>query len=334
MNIAHIRTVLKRGLLTSLLLAAGPAFLASPAAAQSFPSRPVKIIVPFPPGGSVDIVARILAQRLQTRFQQTVTVENVTGATGQIGMDRVAKAPPDGYTAVLAASGGVVINVHLMDLPYDPSKDLAAITRVVLTPTALAVAADLPVRDLKGFVDYVKARPGKVSYGVSGIGSQLHIAGELLKLRTGIDMTAVPYRGTSPTTMALVAGEIPAGISDISTLKQYAEAGKVRMIAAMGDQRAESAPDIPTVAESGVPGFLSTAWLGLFTTGGTPKEVVDRWYQEVTEILQEPEVLAKFRSISVEAAPNKSPAEAVAFVQGEIKKWGEGIKQAGIKISQ
>src|SRR5262245_17945147 len=177
---------------------------AAPAAAQSFPNRTVKIIAPFAPGGAVDIVARMLAQRLDKRFGQPVVVENMVGATGQLGVDYVAKAAPDGHTVVNAASGAIAINVHLTKLPYDPLKELTLVTRTTWTPTALAVNPSVPAKTLQEFIAYVKANPGKVSYGTSGIGSQLHIAGELLKQRTGIDMVSVPYRGTNPTTLAII----------------------------------------------------------------------------------------------------------------------------------
>jgi tripartite-type tricarboxylate transporter receptor subunit TctC len=201
----------KQGSIAALVLLA--ALTATPAAGQDFPSRTVKIIAPFAPGGAVDIVARMLAQRLDKRFGQPVVVENMVGATGQLGVDYVAKAPPDGHTVVNAASGAVAINPHLTKLPYDPLKDLTLITRTTLTPTALAVHPSVPAATLQEFIAYVKANPGKVSYGTSGIGSQLHIAGELLKRRTGIDMVAVPYRGTNPTTLAIISGEVQAGVS-------------------------------------------------------------------------------------------------------------------------
>jgi tripartite-type tricarboxylate transporter receptor subunit TctC len=304
------------------------------ASAQTFPTRTVRIIAPFPPGGAVDLVSRLVAKQLEGRFGQPVVVENRPGATGQLGVDLVAKASPDGHTAVMAASGAVAINVHLTRLPYDPVKDLVAITRTVLTPSALAVPASLPVHTLKEFINYVKARPGKISYATSGIGSQLHLAGELLKQRTGIDMVAVPYRGTQPTTLAIVTGEVQAGISDLSTLVPQHAAGKVRILAVVDGRRSLSAPDIPTVAESGVPGFVASAWLGLFTTGGTPPDRVVRWNKEVVEILRAPDMLKTLLANGVEPVPDDSPEAAAATLRAEIDRWGSAIKAANIKLDQ
>jgi tripartite-type tricarboxylate transporter receptor subunit TctC len=209
---------------------------------------------------------------------------------------------------------------------------LTLITRTTLTPTALAVHPSVPATTLQDFITYVKANPGKVNYGTSGIGSQLHIAGELLKQRTGIDMVSVPYRGTNPTTLAIISGEVQAGISDLSTLIPQAEAGKLRILAVMDDKRVVFAPNIPTVAESGVPGFVASAWLGLLTTGGTPKDVVARWHKEVTEILKLPEVREAMYKIGCDPAPNDTPEAASAYLRQQIEMWGDAIKAANIKL--
>ena len=323
---------------TALILGAalvlGALSIPTASSAQTFPTRTVRIIAPFPPGGAVDLVSRLVAKQLEGRFGQPVVVENRPGATGQLGVDFVAKSAPDGYTAVMAASGAVAINVHLTKLPYDPLTDLAAITRTVLTPSALAVPASLPVHNLKEFIEYVKARPGKISYATSGIGSQLHLAGELLKQRTGIDMVAVPYRGTQPTTLAIVTGEVQAGISDLSTLVPQAAANKVRILAVVDGRRSQSAPDIPTVAESGVPGFVASAWLGLFAAGGTPPHIVARWNREVVDILRAPEMLKTLLANGVEPVPDESPEAAAAMLRSEIDRWGSAIKAANIKLDQ
>jgi len=319
-------------LIHSAAFVAGLLLMPVTSSAQAFPARTVRIIAPFPPGGAVDYVSRLIAKQLEGRFGQPVVVENKPGATGQIGVDYVAKSPKDGYTAVMAASGAVAINVHLTRLPYDPVRDLVAITRTVLTPSALAVPASLPVHTLKEFIDYVKARPGQISYATSGNGSQLHLAGELLKQRTGIDMVAVPYRGTQPTTLAIVTGEVQAGISDLSTLLPQAAANRVRILAVVDGKRSHSAPDIPTVAESGVPGFVASAWLGLFTTGGTPMDVVARWNREVVDILGAPDVQKMLVANGVEPVPDESPEAAAAMLQSEIDRWGSAIKAANIKL--
>jgi len=303
-----------------------------PASAQNFPNRPLKIIAPFAPGGAVDIVARMLAQRLDKRFGQPVVVENMVGATGQLAVDYVAKAPPDGHTVVNAASGAIAINPHLTKLPYDPLKDLVLITRTTWTPTALAVNPLVPAKTLQEFVAYVKANPGKISYGTSGIGSQLHIAGELLKQRTGIDMVSVPYRGTNPTTLAVISGEVQAGVSDLSTLIPQAQAGKLRILAVMDERRAVFAPDIPTVAESGVTGFVASAWLGLVTASATPKDVVARWHKEVSEILTMPDVREAMYKIGCDPVPNETPEAAQDFLRQQIEMWGAAIKSANITI--
>ena len=314
----------------AVLLAATIAF--SGAQAQSFPNRPVKIVAPFPPGGAVDAVSRLLAANLREPFGQNVFVENIIGATGQIGVEHIAKAPPDGHTAVLAASAAIVINPHLTKLNYDPLKDLVAISNATTSPSALAVHASVPAKTLKEFIEYVKARPGKVSYAVSGIGSQLHLAGEILKQRTGIDMVAIPYKGTAPSTTAVVANEVPATISDLTTLRPHHLAGKIRILAVVDANRTSAAPEIPTVAESGVPGFVASGWLGLFTTAGTPPEVVQRWNREVVAILRRPEIQKTLLTMGVEADPNPTPEAAATFVRNEYAKWGAAIKAGNIKL--
>jgi tripartite-type tricarboxylate transporter receptor subunit TctC len=302
------------------------------ASAQSFPTRPVKIVAPFPPGGAVDSVSRLLATNLRGPFGQPVVVDNILGATGQIGVEHVARAQPDGHTAVLAASAAIVINPHLQKMSYDSLRDLVPITNATTSPSALAIHSSVPAKNLKEFIEYVKARPGKVSYAVSGIGSQLHLAGEILKQRTGIDMLAIPYKGTAPSTMAVVANETQAAISDLTTLMQQHLAGKIRILAVVDAQRTQAAPDIPTVAESGVPGFVASGWLGLFTTAGTPPEVVRRWHQEVVAILKRPDVQKSLLAMGVEAAPNPSPEAAVSFVRSEYDKWGAAIKASNVKL--
>ncbi|MFM9970165.1 MAG: Bug family tripartite tricarboxylate transporter substrate binding protein [Burkholderiales bacterium] len=302
--------------------------------AQPFPNRPVKIVAPFPPGGAVDAVSRLLAIQLREPFGQNVLVENIIGATGQIGVEHVARAQPDGHTAVLAASAAIVINPHLAKLSYDSLKDLVAITNATTSPSALAVHASVPAKTLMEFIDYVKARPGKVSYAVSGIGSQLHLAGEILKQRTGIDMLAVPYKGTAPSTMAVVANEVPATISDLTTLRPHHLAGKIRILAVVDARRTAAAPDIPTVAEAGVPGFVASGWLGLFTTAGTPPEVVARWNKEVVSILRKPDIQKTLLGMGVEADPNPTPEAAATFVRSEHAKWGAAIKAGNIKLEE
>lgn len=313
----------------TLALAAAAAFTAS---AQSFPSRQVKIVAPFPPGGAVDAVSRLLALQLREPFGQTIVVENIIGATGQIGVEHVAKAPPDGHTAVLAASAAIVINPHLTKLNYDSLKDLVAISNATTSPSALAIHASVPANNLMEFIAYVKARPGKVSYAVSGIGSQLHLAGEILKQRTGIDMVAIPYKGTAPSTTAVVANEVPATISDLTTLRPHHLAGKIRILAVVDARRTSAAPEIPTVAEAGVPGFVASGWLGLFTTAGTPPEVVARWNKEVVTILRKPDIQKTLLTMGVEADPNPTPEAAAAFVRAEHAKWGAAIKAGNIKL--
>ena len=308
------------------------AAFATSAFAQSLPTHVVKIVAPFPPGGAVDSVSRLLATNLQGPFGQPVVVENITGATGQIGVDRVAHAEPDGHMAVLAASAAIVINPHLQKLSYDALKDLVPISVATTSPTAIAVNASLPVKNIKELIDYVKARPGKVSYAVSGIGSQLHLAGELFKQRTGIDMLAIPYKGTAPSTAALVANEVPVAVSDVTSLRPQHLAGRVRILAVVDAHRTAAAPDIPTVSESGVPGFVASGWLGLFTTAGTPPEVVRRWNKEVVAILERPDIKAALLKMGVEAAPNPTPEDAAAFVKGEYEKWGSAIKAAHITL--
>ena len=305
--------------------------LASAALAQSFPSRPVRIVVPFPPGGSVDLIARTIGPHLAERFGQPVVVENKPGAAGQIGVAEVAKGAADGHAVVLSSPGAAAINMHLRKLSYDPAADLAAITPMAIIPTALAVNPALPVNTLAEFISYARERPGQLNFSISGVGSQGHLAGELLKARAGLSIQNIPFSGTAPATTAILSGQVQAGISDLTTLLPLAQDGSVRILAVVDAKRAQSAPQIPTVAESALPGFVASGWVALFAAAATPPAVLDRWNAEVTAILDLAEVRAGFVRAGMEADP-RTRQEAREFHLGEIRKWGDAIRSANIKV--
>lgn len=302
-------------------------------AQTAFPRQPLTIVVPFAPGGAIDVLARMLAQRLGPRLNQSVIVQNMPGATGQIGVDFVARSNPDGHIAVMGASGGIVINPHLRKLPYDPLKDLTLVTLVSKGSAAFAIPASLPANSFQEFATYVRANPNKVFYAVSGVGSQFHVAIELLKLRAGLDMTAVPYKGSDPAIIALVSGEVQAGISGLSSLQPHVEQNKIRILAITDSERTEAAPDIPTVAETGVADFAITGpWNGLFLPSRTPPEIVKRWHTEVTAILREPDMQKAMFKLGAMAAPHNSLEEAENFIRTEYKAWKDTIEATKLKL--
>lgn len=314
-------------------LGASPDLLAQGgAAADGYPSRPVRLMVGFPPGGSTDIVARLIAPSLSKRLGQPVIIDNRAGAGGVIGVDQVAKAAPDGYTMGFGISGALTSNVTLMpQLPYDPLKDLVPVSRVIVNPMALVVNASLGVKTVQEFIAAAKAQPGKFSYGTAGPGTVMNLAGERLKQMAGIDMRHVPYRGSAPAAMDLLGGQIQAMIVDLATVKPHLESGRLKALGVTSPQRSSVAPELPTIAESGVPGYGFSIWVALVMPAGTPPEIVSRMNSELTAVLNDLKVREPLLAAKTEPAPT-TPQEMRSIIQTEIGQYAAIIKAAGIKL--
>ena len=302
---------------------------ASAAAAQNYPSRPVKIVVPYPAGGSNDIIARIVAQKLAERSGQNFLVENRGGAGGNVGAEAVAASEPDGYTLLLTAPPPLTINAALYkSLPFDPAKAFAPVALIASVPIVLAVHPSLGVKDVKELVALAKAKPGTINFGSSGIGTTNHLAGELLKSKTGIDIVHVPYKGAAPAMNDLLAGHIPMMFDNIPAVLPQVQGKLINAIAVAGSSRASKLPDVPTVAEQGVEGFEASAWFGLVAPAKTPPPVLAKLQAEIAAILDLADVKTRF--IELGAEPGTVSGEAFGkFLAEETVKWGGIIRASG-----
>ncbi len=317
---------LMAGVACCLLAAAGPA------AAQNWPIKPVKLVVPFPPGGPLDTIGRAIAQKLTEAWGQSVIVENKPGAGGNIGADFVAKSAPDGYTVVMGALSTHAVNPSLYaKMPYDAQKDFAPITLVAITPNVLVVNPSLPVHSVKELIAYAKAHPGKLSFGSGSIGSAGHLAGELFKVDTGVDMVHVPYKGAAPAMQALLAGDTQLMFDNLASSMAQIKAGKLRALAVTTAQRSSFAPDLPTMAEAGVPGFDISTWFGLLAPAGTPPFIIEKWNLRVREILSMPDMRARLAAQGAEASPD-TPEEFAKFIATEIAKYARVVKASGARV--
>jgi tripartite-type tricarboxylate transporter receptor subunit TctC len=303
--------------------------------AQTYPGKPVTIIVPFTPGGSVDLVARTLAAKLTESLGQTVIVENQGGAGGEVGIGSAIKSRADGHTLLVTPGGPMTAGPHFRKQPFDVVNDLAPVAMVAVIPTVFAVNSSLPVKTLAEFIKYVKERPNSINYSNPGLGSGNHLAAELLKQTAGINMVPVPYKGASAAAVAVASGEVHAGTGDLTSFLPFAAntggSGKVRILATYGGTRPMAAPDVPTVAEAGVPSFRSIAFIGLFAPAKTPPEIINRLNTEVMRILQRPDVSEILVKAGAEPAAPMTPAAFGRFVREEIDKAGKLIKAANIK---
>ncbi len=315
-------------------LAAGLALLVAMAPAwsqtQPYPNHPIRLIVPYPPGGAIDPLARAYGQRFQEAWGQPVVIDNKPSAGTIVGTDIVAKAAPDGYTVIIGTSAHAVNPSMYSKLPYDPINDFTPVSLLAKLPNMVVVNPQLPVRSIKELIDYVKAHPGKVSYSSNGNGSTTHLAGALLNTMAGTDLLHVPYKGSGPSVMSVIAGENAVTFDTIFLQLPQVKAGKLRALAVTGAKRSPLAPNLPTVAESGLPGFEVAAWVGFLAPAKTPHDIVQKWYQEITRVLQTSE---RERQISQGLDPIGSTPEFFAeFIKTEIDKWGRVVKQAGIKL--
>lgn len=305
---------------------------AAPVAAQPFPSKPVKLVIPFPPGGSLDNIGRLIAQKLSEAWGQQVVIENKPGAGGNIGADLVAKSPADGYTVVMGALSTHAVNPSLYPtMPYDAVRDFAPISLVAITPNVLIVNAAMPVTTVKDLVAYAKAHPGKTNFGSGSNGSAGHLAGELFKIETGTDVAHIPYKGGAPALQALLAGDTQFMFDNLANAMAQVKGGKVRAIAVTTKDRSKLAPELPTMAEAGLPGFDISTWFGLLAPAGTPPEVIARWNADVVKVLNAPDVREKMLAQGAEPAPT-TPAEFAAFIARERDKYARIVKASGAKV--
>ncbi len=299
---------------------------------QGFPSRPLRLVVPFPAGGAPDIMARALGPRLSELLGQPVVIENRPGAAGSLGAETVAKAPPDGYTLLLGTISTNAINASLYpNLPYDPMRDFSALSLVGSVPNLLSVTNALPVGSVAELVAYARANPGKVNFGSAGSGSTLHMSGELLRMAAGIDIQHVPYKGSAPALADLASGQIQMMFDNAPSALPQVKAGRVRALAQTGARRSALLPDVPTMVEAGYPGFVVTGWAGVFAPSATPAPVLDRLHEALAAALRNDEVRQRLEALAVDIQPMSRSAFA-AFVDGEARRWADVVRQGNIKI--
>ncbi len=322
------RRVLALAALTTL----GAAATGSVLAAEAYPSKTIKVIVPFAPGGPTDIMGRYVAKAIGDALKQNVVVENRAGAGGNLGTDAVAKAAPDGYTLGIGAISSLAIAPGLYaKLPYQVQKDLAPVTMVGIAKGAILAHPSAPFNDLKGMLAYAKANPGKLSYASSGIGTANHLAGEYLQSLTGVDLQHVPYKGTAQAVQDLLAGNVLVSVeSSLTSAAQHVQSGKLKAIAVTSASRAKLLPNVPTVAEQGFPGFDVPTWFGLIAPAGTPKDVIATLNRVVTEALKSADAAERFAQIGAEPQPT-TPEQFASTIRDETARWSQVIQRANIK---
>ena len=297
-----------------------------------FPTKPIRIVVPFPAGGTTDILARAVAQKLTETLGQSVVVDNRPGAGGNIGAELVAKSPPDGYTLLMGTVGTHAINASLYaKMPYDHVKDFAPVILVAGVPNVLVVNPSVPANSVQELIAYIKANPGKVNFASSGSGTSIHLSGELFKTMAGVSMTHVPYKGSTPALTDLMGGQVQLMFDNLPSSLPQIKAGKLRALAVTSAQRASALPDVPTVAEAGLPGFEASSWFGLLAPAGTPKDVVAKLNAEVAKWLATPEAREKLASQGAIAA-GQSPEDFTRHIAAETAKWQKVVKESGAKV--
>jgi tripartite-type tricarboxylate transporter receptor subunit TctC len=306
-------------------LAAGPLY------AQDFPTRPVKVIVPFSPGGAVDGPMRVIAQEMSKRLGQQVIVDNKPGAGATIGADLVAKAPPDGYTLLLASQTNAISATLYRNLPFDPIEDFAPISLIGREPGVLVVNPAVPVKTVQEFIAYVKERPDQVDYASSGNGSGQHLFAALLASMTGMKMNHIPYKGSGQATTDLLGGQVTMSIPGTAGMVGHIKAGKLRALAVTGATRSPQLPDVPTLLESGVSGYEAYVWMGLLAPKGTPAAILDRLYRELVVVLATPEVRNYMATAGIEIV-GSTPAEFGRFFRSEKDRWAKVVRETGAKI--
>ncbi|MBR1154525.1 tripartite tricarboxylate transporter substrate binding protein [Bradyrhizobium sp. JYMT SZCCT0428] len=316
-------------------LAAGLSLLLWPAAgmAQDFPTKPIKLIVPFPPGGPNDIIARVVGQRMSELVKQPIVIENRSGQAGVLGTDAIAKAAPDGYTIGITSASSLVINPSLEKMPYDVRKDLAPVTLVVTVPEMLVVASNVPANNMAELIALAKAQPGKLNFASAGVGGLPHLAGELFKLTAKLDIVHVPYRGAAPAINDLLGQQVQMTFLDLLVILPHIKAGSLKPIALGSPTRAPTAPDVPTTAEVGMPDLLIENWYGMIAPGGTPEKIVAELNRIANEAMADASVKAKLADQGLTVAGD-TPEHFRGFIDSEIKKWSKVIKDAGLETAK
>jgi tripartite-type tricarboxylate transporter receptor subunit TctC len=301
------------------------------AVAQNFPAKLVRIVVPFPPGGTSDATARLIAQRLTERWKQNVVVDNRGGAGGNIAAEHVARSPADGYTLLMGTHGTQAINVSLFaKLPYDPVRDFTPVTLAITVPNLFLAHPSLPVRSMKDLVALAKARPGEINFASAGYGTMPHMAGELFNLMAGVKMTPILYKGSGPAMSEVLGGLVPLMIESLLTSLPHVKSGKLRALAITSAQRNPAVPDISTVAETGFAGYEGITWVGLVVPAATPRDIVSLLNTEIATILQAPEMRKRLTAMG--AAPGGgSPEQFAGYIRSETEKWAKVVKAAGLK---
>jgi tripartite-type tricarboxylate transporter receptor subunit TctC len=314
------------------LAAAALALASSLCLAQDYPSKPIKLIVPFAPGGVTDNSARVVAEALGARLGQPVVVENRAGASGNIGTSQVAQSPPDGYTLVLGFDGTMVINLHVFaNLPFNTLRDFAPVTKLGDAALLLVSHPSLPVKNLAELLAYARTHPAPLPYGTSGTGGTPHLAGELLKQRTGIALEHIPYKGGGQAMTDVLGGQIPLVFTAIASAQQHVKSGKVIALGVPSLKRSAALPDVPTFVESGIPDFEATSWVGVFAPAKTPRAIVDKLQREIALALQDPKVRERYAVLGIEPVGN-TPEQFTAQIKSDLARWGEVVKAANIKV--
>lgn len=300
--------------------------------AQAFPTKPVRIIVAFPPGGGTDIVARILAGKLADAWGQQAIVDNRAGASGVIGTELAARAAPDGYTWLLGTMGNLTVNQHLYkNMSVDPQRDLTALTQVVAVHFVMVAHPSLPANSVKDLIALARKSPGKINYSSSGPGGAPHLGGELLKSMAGIDLQHIPYKGSGPSFNDLLGGQVSLTFDSLLQSLPYIKAGRLKALAVLGDKRSTLLPQTPTVAEAGVPGYALTNWFGLVVPSGTPRDLIARLYGDVSKVLKQPDVRDRIQSMGADVI-GSTPEQFADFMKAETAKWAKVVKQADIRL--
>ena len=305
---------------------------ALPVHAQTYPVRPVRMIVPFSPGGATDVPARILAQRLSEAFGHQIVIDNRPGAGGVLGADAVAKAPPDGYTLLLTATTHVISASLYQKLPYDAIRDFAPVMLIGSGPNVLTVHPSLPAKNVRELIALAKARPGKIDYASSGNGSSQHLFGALFMSLADIRMMHIPYKGSAPATTDLIAGQVSVGFPGIALVLPHTKAGRLRALAVTSAERSKAMPDVPSIAEAGVPGYAATLWLGLLAPRGTPPQIVQKLFDEIAKLLRQPEVESAYLATGTDVTIS-NPEQFGLFVKAEYDKWAKVIKAVDAQVN-
>jgi len=315
-----------------VLLAFAVIVVALPVHAQNYPVRPVRMIVPFSPGGATDVPARILAQRLSEAFGHQIVIDNRPGAGGVLGADAVAKAPPDGYTLLLTATTHVISASLYKKLPYDAIRDFAPVMLIGSGPNVLTVHPSLPAKNVRELIALAKARPGKIDYASSGNGSSQHLFGALFMSLADIRMMHIPYKGSAPATTDLIAGQVSVGFPGIALVLPHTKAGRLRALAVTSAERSKAMPDVPSIAEAGVPGYAATLWLGLLAPRGTPPQIVQKLFDEIAKLLRQPEVESAYLATGTDITIS-NPEQFGLFVKAEYDKWAKVIKAVDAQVN-